>query len=270
MESAYTNESFKAYKSLETYNQFLCGWVSDVATLKINGLSLVFGKKTVEVLLLKMNIPIDDYVLAATQTLEDQLDAEIEKLDRMEDEDLQALERKRAAALKKQIKKKEELVSSGHGVYSELFNESEFFEASKNSKSLVVHFFRPSTMRCSIVDKHLQALAPKHVETRFCKINAEKSPFLVTRLKVRVLPTIVLCKEGKIVDYIIGFDDLGGVDDFSTEMMEWRIARANVMNYDGDIYSPPGCPKIKRINPLLKRATKTIRGGAKDSDTDSD
>ena len=33
------------------------------------------------------------------------------------------------------------------------------------------------------------------------------------------------------VDYIVGFDDLGGTDDFSTDMMEWRIARADVINY---------------------------------------
>lgn len=216
-----------------------------------------------------MNVPIDDYVLAATKTIEDQIDAEIEKLDRMEDEELQALERKRAAALKKQVKKKEELVASGHGVYSELSNETEFFEATKNSKNLVVHFYRSSTMRCSIVDKHLQALAPRHIETKFCKINAEKSFFLVTRLKVKVLPTIVLCKEGKVVDYIIGFDDLGGVDDFSTEMMEWRIARSNCINYSGDIYVPPGSRK-KVVNPLMRRTQKTIRGGPNDSDTDSD
>ncbi|KAG8173021.1 hypothetical protein JTE90_028038, partial [Oedothorax gibbosus] len=42
--SAYTAESFKSYKSLEAYNQFACGWVSDVSSTKINGLCLVLGK----------------------------------------------------------------------------------------------------------------------------------------------------------------------------------------------------------------------------------
>ncbi|GBL93739.1 Thioredoxin domain-containing protein 9 [Araneus ventricosus] len=201
--------------------------------------------------------------------VEEQIDNEIEKLDRMEDEELQALERRRAAALKKQIKEKEQLLQQGHGAYSELANEKEFFEATKKSNNVVCHFYRSSTMRCSIVDKHLQALAPKHVETRFCKINAEKSFFLVQRLNVRVLPTIVLIKDGKTVDYIIGFDDLGGVDDFSTEMMEWRIAGARVINYSGDLSAPPGKSK-KPTNPLLRYKPKTIRGGNDDSDTDTD
>ena len=36
------------------------------------------------------------------------------------------------------------------------------------------------------MDKHLAILAPKHVETKFCKINAEKCPFLTDRLKIRL------------------------------------------------------------------------------------
>ena len=48
----------------------------------------------------------------------------------------------------------------------------------------VLNFFF-SKIRCKIVDKHLALLAPKHVETKFCKINATKCPFLVERLKIR-------------------------------------------------------------------------------------
>ncbi|GFU41923.1 thioredoxin domain-containing protein 9 [Nephila pilipes] len=211
---------------------------------------------------------VDDVLLEAAKIVEDQIDAEIEKLDRMEDEELQELERKRAAALKKQVKKKQELAEKGHGVYSEITCEKDFFDVTKKSVNVVCHFYRSSTMRCSIVDKHLQALAPKHIETKFCKINAEKSFFLVQRLNVRVLPTIVLIKDGKTVDYIIGFDDLGGVDDFSTEMMEWRIARASVINYTGDLTAPPGSFRRKSTNPLNRYKLKTIRGGNDDSDSD--
>lgn len=211
---------------------------------------------------------VDDVLLEAAKIVEDQIDAEIEKLDKMEDEELQELERKRAAALKKQLKKKQELAEKGHGVYSEIACEKDFFDVSKNSANVVCHFYRSSTMRCSIVDKHLQALAPKHIETKFCKINAEKSFFLVERLNVRVLPTIVLIRFGKTVDYIIGFDDLGGVDDFSTEMMEWRIAQANVINYTGDLTAPPGSSRRKSTNPLIRYKPKTIRGGNDDSDSD--
>jgi hypothetical protein len=41
-------------------------------------------------------------------------------------------------------------------------------------------------LRCKILDKHLAVLAKKHMETKFCKINAEKTPFLCDRLKIKV------------------------------------------------------------------------------------
>ena len=58
--------------------------------------------------------------------------------------------------------------------------------------------------KCKILDKHLTALAHKHVETKFCKINALKCPFLTDRLKIRVIPTMAVIKDGITKDYIIG------------------------------------------------------------------
>ncbi|XP_062603415.1 uncharacterized protein LOC134265178 [Saccostrea cucullata] len=42
--SAYTFEDFKAYKSLEAYNQFVCGWVTDVCHSVINCKHLLLAK----------------------------------------------------------------------------------------------------------------------------------------------------------------------------------------------------------------------------------
>ncbi|KAG4963449.1 hypothetical protein JHK85_040901 [Glycine max] len=44
-----------------------------------------------------------------------------------------------------------------------------------------------------VMDKHLNILAKQHIETRFVKLNAEKSPFLAEKLKIIVLPTLVVC-----------------------------------------------------------------------------
>ncbi len=60
-----------------------------------------------------------------------------------------------------------------------------------------MHFYRPSTRRCEIIDKHFYALAAKHIETKFLRVNAEKSPFLTERLHIWMLPTIVCCVGGK-------------------------------------------------------------------------
>lgn len=208
-------------------------------------------------------------LLEASRVIEEQIDAEIEKLDKMADDDLEGLRQKRLDAMKKFEKKKRDWLQKGHGEYSELASEPDFFEACKASEHVVVHFYRQSTFRCKIVDKHLAILAQKHVETRFCKISVDKAPFLCERMKIRVLPTIVLFKDFKSKDFIIGFDDLGGVDDFTTDMLEWRIARSGVINYSGDLTVPPA-QAAKERRPAFTVERKTIRGTADDSSDDDE
>ena len=104
--------------------------------------------------------------------------------------------------------------------YSEIADTKDFFNAAKKSARMVVHFYRSVTPRCEIVDAHLSKLAfrysdasikdfvgtftpltvlelKSHLETRFIKIDAEKNPFLVERLGIILMPTIVLIKDGK-------------------------------------------------------------------------
>lgn len=56
-----------------------------------------------------------------------------------------------------------------------------------------------------VMDKHLNVLAKQHIETRFVKIHAEKSPFLAEKLKIVVLPTLALVKNTKVDDYVVCF-----------------------------------------------------------------
>jgi len=218
-----------------------------------------------------MDNPLEKQILAATLEVEKQVDAELERLEKAADDedDLEMLRRKRLESMKLAQKQRQEWLASGHGVYEELADESEFFAASKKSRFFVCHFFRSSTPRCKIVDKHLALLAPQHLETRFSRIDAERAKFLVDRLRIKIMPTVCLAKDGKTVDYIAGFDDLGGTDEFSTEMLEWRIARAGVIEYSGDLLNPPlpGGTKPKLLGQGTKK-TKTIRGGQDSDDSD--
>lgn len=216
--------------------------------------------------------PVEEKILEAAQAIEEQVDAAIQKLDNMDMDELDIIQRNRAAALRKQMKQKEEWIANGHGEYSTFTSEKEFFDAGKKSERVVLHCYRTSTMRCAIVDKHLDLLAKKHIETKFCKLDVEKAPFLCKRLKIRVIPTIILCKKAQTIDYIVGFDELGGVDDFSTDMMEWRIAKAGVINYDGDLNSPPESVAENDEKPkhrsFITHVKKNIRGVTGDSDSD--
>lgn len=58
-------------------------------------------------------------------------------------------------------------------------------------------------IKLQVMDKHLSILAKQHIETRFVKINAEKSPFLTEKLKIVVLPTLALIKKAKVDDYVV-------------------------------------------------------------------
>jgi len=206
-------------------------------------------------------------LMKAATLVEEQIDQELHRLDKLDEDDLERIRQKRIQQLKKKQQQKQDWLTNGHGEYSELADEREFFDACKKSTKLVCQFYLPSTERSKIVDKHLRALAPKHMETRFVHINAEKVPFLTQRLNIRVIPTIAIVVDSKTVDYIRGFDDLGGVDDFSTEMLEWRLARSAVIIYAGDLTKPPVAHK--QSNTILGRPPKkTIRGNDDDSSDD--
>ncbi|CAJ0598471.1 unnamed protein product [Cylicocyclus nassatus] len=186
-------------------------------------------------------------LMKAAQIMEEHIDNELNRLDHMDEDELEIIRKRRMEELKKMQKAKAELLAHGHGKYEEVADEKEFFEATKKSKNVVCLFYLNSNMRCKIVDKHFQILAPKHIGTRFIHVNAEKVPFLVTRLNIRVIPTIAIIKEQQTIDYIRGFDDLGGVDDFKTETLERRLAQSGVIKVDKPKVEQP-TKKIIRSN----------------------
>ena len=159
-------------------------------------------------------------MLQSLQAKEEAMDEELHRMEKMEEDDFEALRRQRMERLKAVSAQKAAWKAAGHGEYQELHDQKQFFDELKKSERTVVHFYRGSTTRCEIVDMHLAKLARRHIETRFVKVNAEKSPFLVERLKIWALPTMVLVKDGKTEHSIIGFDELGGKDDFPTAVLQ--------------------------------------------------
>ncbi|KAE9589361.1 hypothetical protein Lal_00000125 [Lupinus albus] len=176
---------------------------------------------------------IEKQVLTVAQAVEDKIDDEIAALERLDADDIEALRERRLQQMKKTAEKRSRWISLGHGEYTEIHSEKDFFSIVKASERVVCHFFREN-WPCKVMDKHLSILAKQHVETRFVKINAEKSPFLAEKLKIIVLPTLALIKNAKVDDYVVGFDQLGGSDEFSTEELEERLSKANVIVFEGE------------------------------------
>lgn len=89
-----------------------------------------------------------------------------------------------------------------------------------------------------------QKLASKYFRTRFVKVFVENAPFLVTKLGVKVLPAVFMFVDGISKDRselsfnmrchslmlyrLVGFEELGNVDDFATSVLEARLMRAGM------------------------------------------
>lgn len=123
--------------------------------------------------IIAMEQVIHQQLANAAANIESQLDDQINALDSMTFDELKSLRQQRLNEMKNEAKKKQEWLNNGHGEYDELSGEKEFFEVSKKSANIIAHFYRDATERCKIVDHHLKILAKKHLEAKFCKVNAE-------------------------------------------------------------------------------------------------
>lgn len=171
-------------------------------------------------------------LLQAAAQEEAKLDAQMKAMENLDEDDFEALRQKRKIMLQKKMKQEADWRQLGHGRYMELTDTKEFFNAAKKSERMIVHFYRGVTPRCQIVDAHFEKLAYTHIETRFVKIDAEKNPFLVERLGIILMPTMVLIKNGKTDHAIHGFDEFGGTDDFTTADMAYVLAAHEMVDPD--------------------------------------
>lgn len=174
---------------------------------------------------------MEQATLQAVRAVEAQLDQQLKEMENLDTQDLAQIRQKRKAELKQKAAKMQEWKLQGHGTYSEVGDQKEWFQVAQDSERVITHFYRSSTWRCNIVDKHLSDLAKQHMETKFIKIDAEKSPYLAERLNIVLMPTIIMTKGGFTHDRIEGFDQLGGTDKFTTRTLEKRLAKEGMIEY---------------------------------------
>mmetsp|Transcript_68627 Transcript_68627/g.120202 ORF Transcript_68627/g.120202 Transcript_68627/m.120202 type:complete len:210 (+) Transcript_68627:2-631(+) len=136
-------------------------------------------------------------------------------------DDLEVLRARRREQMKKAQEKRQKYAQLGHGQYEEIVEE-DFLKTVTASERSIVHFYHRHFERSKIMDMHLGRCAKKFFGTRFVKLDAEKAPFFVEKLKVRTLPCVVVFVDGVAVGRQMGFDGLGG-DEFSTAQLAWRL-----------------------------------------------
>ncbi|ORC87384.1 putative ATP binding protein-like protein [Trypanosoma theileri] len=180
-----------------------------------------------------MNAASEQAMLQIAETIERAVDDEMERIDNMDDEDLMEIRRKRLKALKEMEQRRDAWLRKGHGQLQELTDPKEFFRAVEQSERVVVHFMRRATSRCMIIERHLREIAARHFETRFCYVDVERIPSLAERFNVIMLPTLMLIEGKKTFHSIIGFDEFGGTDDFSTETVIQVLSAYGMLNERG-------------------------------------
>ncbi|KAL3425623.1 hypothetical protein PVAG01_02414 [Phlyctema vagabunda] len=143
---------------------------------------------------------------------------------------LDAFREQRLQQLHSEFTRAKSQKNQGFGNYTEIKEEKALMDLTTGVKFAVVHFAKDDFARCGVMDGHLQTLAPKHFDTRFLKMNVENAPFLVTKLKVQVLPCVLAFIDGVSVDRIVGFEGLGYTQDtFTTQDLEARLLASGVV-----------------------------------------
>ena len=210
------------------------------------------------------------------KALEDEAAAYDALLD--DDEALAVLRQKRLAQMKQDQINRQQWKVQGHGEYTELAGSDVtklFFEATKQSKQLVVHFYRPTTILCDTFHAHLDLLAKRHMETRFLKINVDgcdqgnggSASYLVHKLGIVIMPTLVLVNDRKVVHQLRGCDELGGNPEFSTKALEYVLGVHGAIQHDSNMELPAELLPENQlgVNAMRIRGTKRTGGPAKSS-----
>lgn len=169
------------------------------------------------------NKAVEEAVVGAIKNVEKRLDDEIGRLQNLQEDDLEAIRRRRLAQMKKDAEDQAIWQRNGHGSLHHI-TEKEFFSRAKGSPRMVAIFFRPGSSRYSEeLIEHVKRVAEFHLETLFVTLDAEKSPFLCTRLNIRVIPSIIMLKDGEIDKLLQGLDHLNPTGKFSTTAIEKRL-----------------------------------------------
>lgn len=144
-----------------------------------------------------------------------------------EDPDLKNAERERIGQLKRMMDQTVKQVSEDGLI--PLVTDKGFLEIANKEPYCVLCFVHHDFFRTYTLLEHLKKIAEKQKSTRFLKVDAAVSHFLVRKLGVQMLPSMYVFMEGKLVDAVVGFDDFGGKDDFSTVRVWHRLQETGVI-----------------------------------------
>jgi len=89
------------------------------------------------------------------------------------------------------------------------------------------------------------------------RVFVENVPWLVEKLRIKVLPCVICFISGVTKDRLIGFEELGNDDAFTTAALELRLSQSGVIDV-----------RQKKASQLVSKYTSSIRGRAEEDEED--
>ena len=103
-------------------------------------------------------------------------------------------------------------------------NESNFAKEVQESKGLtLVDFWAPWCGPCRILGPMIAEIAEEEKDVKVAKVNVDEDPSLAAMFGIRGIPTVILFKDGKPVEQIVG---LRAKQDFLAMIDKYRESEA--------------------------------------------
>lgn len=164
-------------------------------------------------------------------------DSDDDEYDNLLDDDaeLEAIRARRISQMKEMQAQTARHKALGHGELRTILQDEFLPECTGGSEWVAVHFFHKEFKRCEIMDHHLKIVAPRHLGCKFLRLDVEKSPFFVSKLQIKTLPTLIVFREGKAIDRLTGFEglapDASEPDKWHTGSLQQWIATTGAIKY---------------------------------------
>lgn len=147
-----------------------------------------------------------------------------------DDELMYKLREERMAQLKRDGQK--DTNEYGDGRLTTFTNEREVMSLCTSIPRLILLFTHADFKRCAVMHRHLALLAKQRTKARFVCIDACSAPFMVLQMTVKVLPCLVVIKDGHAIERLVGFAGLNSLDgeDFETKALDNWLLKTKIFD----------------------------------------
>ena len=166
---------------------------------------------------------IDQQVAGALLSVEAALDDEMNRMENLNEDDLQKIRTNRLKAMQEKAAERQSWAKKGHGSFSKIVDQKDFFPVCKESDKVIVLFTRESNKYGKVMKEHMTLLAQQHMEARFVWVDAENAPFLTDKLNIWMLPTICCMENNKVKEQHNGLNEIDGSGKYTSGMLEYLL-----------------------------------------------